>query len=126
MAKIHKTMRGKTINMETLRILNEKEIALGNMNVNAGGDELGPGGVIIKTRSERIRDANAVHTMVPGKVPVSKTKEDVIRKTAAEQANQQEIEEAEKVLIEADIEIDDSAPQGGLAASLAASAKTKT
>ena len=47
MAKIHKTMRGVTVNMDTLRIRNEKEVAVGNMNVNAGGDILGPGGKII-------------------------------------------------------------------------------
>ena len=125
MAKIHKTMRGRTINMETLRLQNEKEIALGNMNVNAGGDEIGPGGVIIKTRSERIRDANAIHTMVPGKVPVSKTRDEVIRKTAEQQAAQQEVAEAEKILDVADENKDESIPQGGLAAELAA-AQTKT
>ena len=44
MAKQHKSMRGKAINMDALRIQHEQEIALGNMSVNARGDLLGPGG----------------------------------------------------------------------------------
>ena len=119
-------MRGRVVNMDTLRIKNEKEIALGNMNVNAGGDLLGPGGKIIKTRSERVRDANAIHTMVPGKVPVSKTKDDVIRKTAVEQATQQATAEAEAILDVADEQVEEaSTPQGGLAAELAAKTKSE-
>ena len=77
MARQHKTMRGKAVNMDTLRIQNEKVIALGNMNVNAGGDELGPGGIVVKDRNQRVREEKALHTMVPTKAPVSKNKEDL-------------------------------------------------
>lgn len=119
MARQHKTMRGKVVNMDTLRIKNEKEIAIGNMNVNAGGDTLGPGGVIIKDRNRRIRDEKALHTMVPGKAAVSKNKEDLTRKTAAQSAAQVELEAAAKVLADAEAARDTEKPKGGLAASLA-------
>ena len=119
MARTHKTMRGKTINMDTLRIINEKEIALGNMKVNARGDSLGPGGVIVKDANTRIREENALHTMVPQKAPVSKNKEELNQKTVAAQAAQVEIDEAAKVLADADAATDANTPKGGLAASLA-------
>ena len=125
MARQHKTMRGKAVNMDTLRIQNEKVIALGNMNVNAGGDELGPGGVVLKDRNQRIREEKALHTMVPKKVPVSKNKADLDRKTAAKQAEIIEADAAEKALADAEAATTVEKPKGGLAASLAETTPTK-
>lgn len=126
MARQHKTMRGKAVNMDTLRIQNEKVIALGNMNVNAGGDELGPGGVIIKDRNQRIKDEKALHTMVPTKVPVIKNQADLERKTAANSAAKIEADAAEQALADADASAGVEKPKGGLAASLAETPKKKT
>jgi hypothetical protein len=50
--KIYKTMQGKTIDFDQLRLSNELVPAVGNMKVNARGDELGPKGNIIKSRDE--------------------------------------------------------------------------
>ena len=50
--KQHRTMRGKVIDMDALRQKNEMTLAVGNMNVNARGDEVGPGGKIIRTREQ--------------------------------------------------------------------------
>ncbi len=119
MAKIYRTMRGKNVNMDALVIKHEKSIAIGNMNVNAGGDELGPGGVIVKDRNQRIREESKLHTMVPGKSPVIKNKQDVIKKSAAKEAADLEIEIAEKLLADAEVKTDPDAPKGELAASLA-------
>lgn len=52
MGKIYRSMRGKPVDMETLRSRNELSIAVGNAGVNARGDELGPGGKIAKKREE--------------------------------------------------------------------------
>jgi hypothetical protein len=49
-------MRGKTIDMEQLNLKHETIPAVGNMKVNARGDELGPGGKIVKTREEILAD----------------------------------------------------------------------
>ena len=119
MARQHRTMRGKAVNMDTLRIQNEKVIALGNMNVNAGGDELGPGGVVVRDRNQRIREENALHTMVPTKAPVIKNLEELNQKTAAASAAQIEADAAEKILADAEASADIEKPKGGLAASLA-------
>lgn len=54
--KQYRTMQGKTIDMDLLRQRNELTPAVGNVRVNARGDELGPGGKIIKKREEVLRD----------------------------------------------------------------------
>ena len=40
-------------------------IAIGNMNVNARGDEIDPAGNITKTREQIMREYNELNTMVP-------------------------------------------------------------
>ena len=55
MGKIYRTAQGRSLDMETIRLQNELVPALGNMRVNARGDQLGPGGKIVKTR-EMIMD----------------------------------------------------------------------
>lgn len=49
-------MRGREIDMEKLNLKNEMQPAVGNMKVNARGDELGPGGQIVRTREEVLAD----------------------------------------------------------------------
>ena len=56
MGKVYRTMRGKELDMEKLAIRNETTPAVGNMKVNARGDQIGPGGKIIKTREEILKD----------------------------------------------------------------------
>ena len=54
--KQYRSMQGKAIDMDLLRQRNELTPAVGNAKVNARGDELGPGGKIIKKREEVLRD----------------------------------------------------------------------
>lgn len=49
---IYRTMQGKEIDMGKLIQRNENSVAVGNMKVNARGDQLGPGGKVIKTREQ--------------------------------------------------------------------------
>jgi len=56
MGKAYRSAQGKMIDMEQLRLANEDTIAVGNMRVNARGDELGPGGEVIRTRNEVMAD----------------------------------------------------------------------
>jgi hypothetical protein len=56
MAKNVKSMRGKEVDMEKLNLKNEMTPAVGNMKVNARGDELGKGGKVVKTREEILAD----------------------------------------------------------------------
>jgi len=52
MKSTYKTARGATIDVAAIQSQHEKTIAVGNIKVNARGDELGPGGKIVKTREQ--------------------------------------------------------------------------
>ena len=56
-----KSYRGKAIDMNRLRLQNEKNVALGNMGVNARGDKLGKGGKVVQTREEIVREHYQKH-----------------------------------------------------------------
>lgn len=61
MGKIYKSARGKDIDMEKLGLKHETTPAVGNLKVNARGDQLGPGGKINKTREQVLADYYAKH-----------------------------------------------------------------
>ena len=52
MGKMYKSMQGKMIDMDKLMTQNELMPAIGNVRVNARGDELGSGGTIVRKREE--------------------------------------------------------------------------
>lgn len=52
----YRTMQGREIDLEKLMRQNELMPAIGNMRVNARGDELGPGGKIIRKKEEVINE----------------------------------------------------------------------
>ena len=54
---VYRTMQGKEIDMHKLAMQNEMTVAIGNAKVNARGDELGPGGKIIRKREDILREA---------------------------------------------------------------------
>ncbi len=56
MGKTYTSMQGKEIDMEKLSIRHELTPAVGNMKVNARGDELGPNGEIVRTREQILQD----------------------------------------------------------------------
>lgn len=56
MGRIYTSVRGKEIDMEKLSLRHEKTPAIGNMKVNARGDELGEGGKVVRTREQVLAD----------------------------------------------------------------------
>lgn len=52
----YRTMQGKIVDMEKLMRQNELTPAIGNMNVNARGDELGTGGKIVRKREDIVQE----------------------------------------------------------------------
>lgn len=126
---IYRTSRGDAVDMDNLRLNNEKTIAIGNMKVNARGDELGPGGKIIKTRSEVMQEYHQLNTAVADEdTPVGSSSQlkvtdaeleleqsQLLTPTASDQPigtpeeQQEQIEQQEKY----------SKPRGSFAASLA-------
>ena len=53
---VHRTAKGKPIDMDMLRARHELTPAVGNARVNARGDELGPGGEIIRKREDIVKE----------------------------------------------------------------------
>ena len=54
--KQYRSMQGKPVDMDLLRQRNELTPAVGNARVNARGDELGPGGKIVKKREDVMKE----------------------------------------------------------------------
>jgi hypothetical protein len=48
----HISMRGEIVDMEKLRLANGDTPALGNAAKNARGDQLGPGGIVLRTQEQ--------------------------------------------------------------------------
>ena len=53
MAKnIYRTAQGQLVDIDTLRLVNEDAVAVGNMSVNARGDRIASDGTVLETRNE--------------------------------------------------------------------------
>ena len=53
--RMYRTMQGRMVDIEKLRAANESVQAVGNMNVNARGDVVGPGGAIVTPKETLIK-----------------------------------------------------------------------
>ena len=62
--RVYTTANGRTINIDTIIAQNEESIAVGNMKVNARGDELGPGGKILRTKDKVMQEYYKLNTPV--------------------------------------------------------------
>lgn len=62
--RVYKTANGKVINIDAIIAQNEESIAVGNMRVNARGDELGPGGRVERSRDRAMADYYKLNTPV--------------------------------------------------------------
>jgi hypothetical protein len=54
--KIYRSANGKPIDLDSLTSRNELTTAVSNVKMNARGDELGPGGKIVRKREDILRD----------------------------------------------------------------------
>ncbi len=75
MAKAYRTMRGKEVDMDALLERNQLMPAVGNARMNARGDELGPGGKIVRKREDIVNAYYENNPMAKKSGPV-KTKAD--------------------------------------------------
>lgn len=57
---IHKSARGKIVDMNKLIQQNEMTLAVGNARINARGDEIGPGGKIILKNEEYVPGTSTI------------------------------------------------------------------
>jgi len=96
MAKKYRTARGRVLDMDSVRLANEETIAIGNMRVNARGDQLGAGGKVVKTRNQIMRthykrppiatDELAPKKPIKEKKPVVKKEPEVVEQKSAAKA----------------------------------------
>jgi len=70
MANVRRTAMGAKVDMDMLRLSNETTIAVGNAKMNARGDELGPGGKIVRTRAQVMQDYHKLHSSMASDTPV--------------------------------------------------------
>lgn len=108
----HVTYRGSTIDMEALRRDNEKAVALGNMKVNARGDQLDRGKITktaeqIARENHRVQSA-VVNTGLKGPAPaLEENKPQRAKPTATAAAKPATAKPVEKELPSGDIVIED-------------------
>lgn len=69
---VYKTMQGKIVDMDLLRQKNELTPAIGNARVNARGDELGPGGKIVRSREQVLKEYYESQEALPDENPVAR------------------------------------------------------
>lgn len=53
---MHRTANGRFLDINALKIQQERTIAVGNSRQNARGDILGPGGQVVETRDQRMKE----------------------------------------------------------------------
>lgn len=85
----YRSFQGKEIDMEKLMQKNELTPAVGNANMNARGDKLGPGGKIVQTREEVVAEyyeANPKAKMKSAGAKVVETPEPVKQQPVPTQA----------------------------------------
>jgi len=89
---VYRSMQGKEVDLNRLMNQNELTMAVGNVKVNARGDELGAGGKIVRKREELLRE-----TDVPNQINIRSKKE---------------VEQTEKVSAVVKKEVLDMDPEG--------------
>jgi hypothetical protein len=68
--KVYRTAQGKHLDFQAMITQGEMVPAVGNMNVNARGDEIDSSGNIIRSRDEIMQEYHKVNSMVPTDEPV--------------------------------------------------------
>ena len=81
MSKVYRTVKGKTIDIDKIKLSNESAIAVSNMRVNARGDALGPGGSVSAGRNQLMDQVYMVETAP--EPPYSPTSPDTIAEMQA-------------------------------------------
>lgn len=99
MGKTYRTAQGKTLDLEKLKLQNELVPAVGNMKVNARGDQLGVGGQVVKSREEML-DQYYQHDVAKRR---KGAKEDVIPTRAGKASDIEPAKKYDPSGIEADV-----------------------
>jgi hypothetical protein len=136
MSKTYKTAMGKTIDMGSMAVANEKIRAVGNMRVNARGDIIDSNNNIVKTRQQQLAEQYSTQTKKqnrPGTAQKPQAEkpapEAKVKESRPEPVAQEPVDFPEDV-VQDDVEIvkEEPAPAkpvSGLAAAIAKTKETK-
>ena len=121
MGKVYRTAQGRELDIEKIRLQHEMVPALGNMQVNARGDQLGPGGKILKTRETIMNDHYRQNSDASPNVP-----KDGPIPTRSPRKSDDYQEQPSKEFVPGTISEDDGQkPRGGLARAIKAAQEGK-
>ena len=118
MKRVYTSANGKNINIDAIIATNEDTIAVGNMRVNARGDQLGPGGVVEMSKSQVMSEYYKLNTPVAVDTPIEPHKKPVRKELTDDWV--EPVVEAISETTDQDT-IKEEAPQSNLRGSLAAS-----
>lgn len=90
MAKRYRTARGQVVDMDAIRLANEETIAVGNMRVNARGDQLGKGGKVVKSRNQVMKSHYKKPTK-PATDELAPKKEEVVKAPAKKEVKEETV-----------------------------------
>jgi hypothetical protein len=65
MPKMYRTAQGRVVDFEAMQLKNEHVPAVGNMRVNARGDELGENNTVIRNNNQRVADHYTAYEAAP-------------------------------------------------------------
>lgn len=77
---VYRTMQGREIDLDKIIRANELTPAVGNMQVNARGDQLGPAGQIVKKREEVVAEYYEATKPKKRQEPVDSTTPPTVKK----------------------------------------------
>ena len=135
--RTYRTAAGQTVDFGAMLSQNETVPAIGNMNVNARGDEINPDGEIVKTRDQLMKEYHQMNTMVPqdSRIPESASDIDpelqtepqelVKTKEPATEDVAQPVATAESESVQEEAK-EEPRPSAGLASAVAASKTVKS
>ena len=101
MGNLRKTANGSFVDIDTLRLGNESVIAVGNLKVNARGDQLGPGGTPIASKQQVVNEYYNLHTPVVGARPLAQPSKTARAEPAAIDADTAQADDVDTQVIEA-------------------------
>lgn len=122
MTKIYKTARGKTIDMDKVKLSNERVTAVGNMKVNARGDKLGAGGQIIAGRNQvmdRVYNVESRKGYSPNDPEVFAQQQAIVEASKAKELHDLATNLVQSTSVEPTEETAQPAARGSLASSVA-------
>lgn len=74
--EVYRSANGKPVDMGALRLKNEKTRAVGNMKVNARGDEINELGQVIRKKTEQV--SNQYQRQIKTTLPSSRRKDNEV------------------------------------------------